>query len=87
MKMLQEIRGLADVTERRPAPRQPGLFLIQLRSHVSENRQARTRQVINVDVQDRFDVPRPVKIKHIVPAPSHPDYPTERELSLRASQV
>src|SRR5690242_237890 len=31
MKLLQEMRGLADITHRRPAPRQPGLFLIQLR--------------------------------------------------------
>jgi hypothetical protein len=86
MKMLQEIRGHADVTERRPAPRQPGLFLIQLRSHVSENRQARGRQVITVDVLDRFEIPRPVKIKHIPPSPASADYQTDRQLSFRPSQ-
>jgi len=85
MKMLQEIRGLADVTGRRPAPRQPGLFLIQLRSHVLENRPSRGRQIITVDVLDRFEIPHPVKIKHIAPAPS--DYQRKRELSFPRSQV
>jgi hypothetical protein len=87
MKMLQEIRGLADVTDRRPAPRQPGLFLIQLRSHVTENRQARGRQVISVVVQDPFDVPRPVKIKHILPVPAQTDYSRQPELSLQPSPL
>jgi hypothetical protein len=88
MKMLQEIRGHADVTERRPAPRQPGLFLIQLRSHVVESRQQpRVRQIITVEVQDRFEIPRPVKIKHVAPTPGCGDYRPQQELSFRPSQV
>jgi hypothetical protein len=87
MKMLQEIRGHADITERRPAPRQPGLFLIQLRSHVVESRQPRVRQVIAVEVQDRFEIPRPVRIKHVAPAPGRVDYRIDQEFSFRPSQV
>ena len=64
MKMLQELRGLAEVTHRRPPPRQPGLFLIQLRSHV-QTKQPKTRQVISVDMQDRREVAHPVKITHL----------------------
>lgn len=86
MKMLQEIRGHADITERRPAPRQPGLFLIQLRSHVIETRQARGRQIIAVEVLDQFEIPRPVKIKHIAPAPPS-DYQRDTEFSFRRSRV
>ncbi len=65
MKLLQELRGLADVTHRRPAPRQPGLFLIQLRSHVHGIRQPVARKVIRVDMQDNLALPDPVKITHL----------------------
>jgi hypothetical protein len=77
MKMLQEIRGLADITHRQPAPRQPGLFLIQLRSHMVESRHPRVRQVISVDMLDRFETPRPVEIKHIQVMPSAASFDTE----------
>ena len=87
MKMLQEIRGHADITERRPAPRQPGLFLIQLRSHVSEHRQARGRQIIAIEVLDQFEIPRAVKIKHVPTAPAPSDYQRDTELSFRRSRV
>ena len=72
MKLLQELRGMADVTHRRPPPRQPGLFLIQLRSHVLQNRQPRAKQVILIDMQDRLDIADPVKIKHIQAAADQP---------------
>jgi len=87
MKMLQEIRGLADVTERRPGPRQPGLFLIQLRAHALENRQDRGRLVIEVEMLDRFDVPQPVKIKHIQPVPPSASFETEIRRLFLDSQI
>ena len=65
MKLLQEVRGLADITHRRPAPRQPGLFLIQLRSCVHEARQPLARKVISIDMQDQLALPDPVKITHL----------------------
>jgi len=65
MKLLQEIRGLADVTERHPTPRQPGLFLIELRSHLADTRQTWPRKTIVVEMPGRSDIPRPVKIKHV----------------------
>jgi hypothetical protein len=67
--MLQEIRGLAEVTHRRPHVRQPGLFLIQLRSHVQQTTQARRKQTISVVIQDSADIPQAVKITHLPPAP------------------
>jgi len=65
MKMLQEIRGLAEITARRPAPRQPGLFLIQLRSHVHYTTQPKPKQTITVHVLDRIDTAHPVKMRHV----------------------
>src|SRR6266478_7850943 len=70
MKMLQEIRGLAEITHRRPQPRKPGLFLIQLRSHVTHTTGVRRRQTIAVDMLERPDIPHPVKITHLRPAPA-----------------
>ena len=65
MKLLQEMRGLADITHRRPAPRQPGLILIQLRSQFGQGRLPRRKLTISVEMQDRPDIPDPVKITHI----------------------
>ena len=64
MKMLQEFRGLAEITNRRPPPKQPGLFLIQLRSHVYHTTQNR-RKTITVDVLGGAEIAHPVKIRHV----------------------
>jgi len=65
MKLLQEMRGFADITQRRPAPRQPGLILIQLRSQFGPGSHPRRKMTIAVDMQDPPDIPHPVKITHI----------------------
>jgi hypothetical protein len=65
MKLLHEIRGFAEVTNRRPPPRSPGLFLMQLRSHVSHTTLPRPKRSILVDVQDLAEMPHPVKITHL----------------------
>jgi hypothetical protein len=65
LKMLQEMRGMAEVTNRRPAPRQPGLFLIQLRSHVQHTTQTRRKQTIAIDVAEVAEIAHPVKIRHV----------------------
>lgn len=63
MKLLQEIRGLAQVTQRRPHAKAPGLFLLQLRSHVNQATARRQKLVIPVQMHERPDIPNPVKIK------------------------
>jgi hypothetical protein len=65
MKLLQEIRGMAQITNRRPQPKPPGLFLMQLRSHVMQATIPRRRLVIPVDLQEPPDIPHPVKITHL----------------------
>jgi len=69
MKLLQEIRGLAEITARRPQPRAPGLFLIQLRSHLMQTTHLRKR--IAVDSQEEVDIPAPVKITHLSQPPHY----------------
>jgi hypothetical protein len=69
MKLLQEIRGFAEITQRRPQPRQPGLFLIQLRSHVTQTTGVKRKQTIAIDMLEQPDIPHPVKIVHLRPTP------------------
>jgi hypothetical protein len=70
MKLLQEIRGFAQLTYRQPHDRQPGLFLIQLRSHLQNATAPRRRLIIPVDHQDPPDIPHPVKIVHLSDEPA-----------------
>jgi len=65
MKLLQEIRGFAQITNRRPQPKPPGLFLMQLRSHVLQATSSRRRLTIPIDLQEPPDIPHPVKITHL----------------------
>lgn len=65
MRLLQEIRGLAQITSRRIPSRQPGLFMIQLRSHVNGTTNSRRRYLIPIDLKNPPDIPDPVKIIHI----------------------
>jgi hypothetical protein len=65
MKLLQEMRGFADITQRRPAPRQPGFILVQLRTKFGPTSQPRRKLTISVDMQDPPDIPHPVKIKYL----------------------
>lgn len=65
MKLLQELRGMAEITNRRPQPKSPGIFLMQLRAHVTSATLPRRRLVIPVELKDRPDIPSPVKITHL----------------------
>jgi|WetSurMetagenome_2_1015567.scaffolds.fasta_scaffold654444_2 hypothetical protein len=63
-KLLQEIRGFAEVTNRRPQLRSPGLVLIQLRSSAHAKLPPRKRS-IEIAMKDLADIPRPVRIVHV----------------------
>jgi hypothetical protein len=77
MKLLQEIRGFAQLTQRRQQPKPPGLFLLQLRSHLNHTTSQRRRLKIPIQLLEPPDIPNPVKITFIggnvapeAPAPS-----------------
>ena len=63
LKLLQEMRGFSQLTQRR-APAKPGLFLLQLRAHLN---QAPRRQRLTIPIQmfEPIDIPSFVKITHI----------------------
>ena len=69
LKLLQEIRGFANVTNRHPQSRSPGFFLMQLRSHVARTTLPRPKRCIAIDCQNLPDIPHPVKITHRHEAP------------------
>jgi len=62
MKLLQELRGFAQLSQRRPQPKQPGLFLMQLRTHLSQTTSARRKLVIPIQMHELPDIPTEVKI-------------------------
>ena len=69
LKLLQEMRGFAEIANRRPPPRATGLVLMQLRSHLTHTRLPPRRRSITVEVQGLADIPHPVKITHLSAGP------------------
>jgi hypothetical protein len=70
LKLLQEMQGFAEVTNRRPPPRSVGLALMQLRSHLAHTRVPPRRRSIAIDIKDLADIPHPVKITHLSASPT-----------------
>ncbi len=62
LKMLQESKGLAQITNRKPAPRPPLLYLMQLRSQSNQAITPRRRLTIETEA---LRAPLPIKINHI----------------------
>ena len=65
LKLLQEIRGFAEIARRRPPPRSPSLVLMEMRSHVIQASLPRRKLSVQMDVQSRSDIPHPVRISHV----------------------
>ena len=70
LKLIQEMHGYAEVTNRCPPPRPTGLTLIELRSSLTHTRLPPRRQSIAIEAPDLADVPHPVKITHLAASPS-----------------
>ena len=66
LKMLQEVKGLAQITNRRPAPRPPMIYLMQLRTQNTPPNVPKRRLAIEKG-NDTSHVPLPIKINHIRP--------------------
>lgn len=62
-KMIQESKGLAQITNRKPAPRPPLLYLMQLRSQNNQAITPRKRLTIETEA---LRAPLPIKINHIM---------------------
>ena len=85
MKLLQEIRGFAEICNRRPQPRPLGLFLLQLRSHVVQTTALRRKRTIVIQMQGQTDIPYPVKITHMPPDPMLSKNSQAQSLSVQTS--
>lgn len=62
IKMLQEFKGFAQITNRRPAPRPPLLYLMQLRTQAAQSTTPRKRLAVEVEA---VHAPMTIKINHI----------------------
>ena len=65
LKLLQEIRGFAEMTRRRPPARSPGLLLMQMRAHVIQAALPKRRLIVRTALKELSNEPRPVKITHV----------------------
>lgn len=63
MKMLQEARGLAEMTSRRPHPGQPEVTILSLRSG-ARRKAGKLRRTLPISIQEPPDIPTPVRIVH-----------------------
>ena len=67
MKLIEEVRGYAQITNRRPAPRPPVLYLMELRAHATQNQAPKRRLNVVTDARENLTCPSPIKITHISP--------------------
>lgn len=65
MKFLQEVRGYAQVTNRRPAPRPSVLYLMQLRARAEQANAPKRRLIVVSEKPENADTPLPIKITHV----------------------
>jgi hypothetical protein len=65
MKLTQETRGQAELTNRLPAKVSPALYLMQLRLPKTKISPLKRKLPIAVDTETRAQIEHPVKIRHI----------------------
>ena len=65
MPLFQELKGRADISERRPANTGTGFYLMQLREQASRSTQPRVRLMISVSSDETHAPADPVKINHV----------------------
>ena len=64
-KLLQEILGFAEITNRHAHPRRTTPFCLQMRAQAARLRLPRHKIDIHIELQDLPDVAHPVKITHV----------------------
>ena len=69
LKLLQEIRGFAEIVNRCPPPRSPGVLVAQMRPHVIQAAIPRRSLRVTMVERDSADSPRPVKINYVKQTP------------------
>lgn len=67
LKLAQQVQGYAQITNRRPAPRPPVLYIMQLREQVAQATVPKRRLAVQTDARDNSPTPLAVKINHVAP--------------------
>ena len=65
LRLLQEVRGLAEINRRNSAAKPTPLFLMQLRSQLNSSSRPRYRLSISMDSRESAHFPQPVRITHL----------------------
>jgi hypothetical protein len=65
MRFLQEVRGYAQITNRRPAPRPSVLYLMQLRGRNAQPTAPKRRLIVVSETHENANTPLPIKITHL----------------------
>lgn len=89
MPLFQELKGRAEISNRRPAATSPGVYLMQLREHSGPATLPRRRLVVSINPSGPASLPHPVKITHVqtVDAAPSPGARPERQPTNRPPQV
>jgi hypothetical protein len=64
MKLLQEVRGFAEIANRRPHQRPPGPVLLQARA-ASPRTPGKLKRTLKIAIQEPPDIPHPVRITYL----------------------
>ena len=67
MKMVQQFQGYAQITNRRPAPRPPVLYILQMREQAAKAALPKRRLAVQSDAKDFVPTPLAIKINHVQP--------------------
>ncbi len=65
LKLLQEVQGHANFTNKRQQPRPTGMMLLPLRSFRARAGSVPKRKTLTVMMRDLPDIPAPVAITHL----------------------
>jgi hypothetical protein len=65
MPLFQELKGRAEISNRRPVSAGTGIYLMQLREQASRATQPRVRLMISVTADETHTPADPVKINHV----------------------
>ena len=69
LRLLEEVRGYAQITNRRPSPRPAVLYLMEIRSHKHpEIVIPKRRLAISMSVENGANTPLAIKITHVAQA-------------------
>ena len=70
MKMVQQVQGYAQITNRRPAPRPPVLYIMQLREQLAQAAVPKRRLAVQADAKESAYTPLAIKINFVQPGES-----------------